>query len=106
MSAENIVDSDIWENVFVRNQDIVSRKIAGELFLVPVKGNLAHMEQIFTLTPVAEYIWDRLDGQKSIHDIRCDIVENFEVEHEQASSDIQEFINELLGAELIQTIST
>jgi hypothetical protein len=91
------------DKVFIRNQDIVSRRIAGELFLVPVKGKLADMERIFTLTTVAEYIWDRLDGQKSLDDIRNDVVARFDVGQEQADSDMREFIAELIEAGLIRS---
>jgi len=101
MKSDHIFDADMWDKVFIRDQDIVSRKIAGELFLVPVKGKLAHMEQIFTLTSVAEYIWDRLDGQKNLHEIREDVRVQFDVEQKQAASDILEFIIDLLGAGLI-----
>jgi hypothetical protein len=94
--------SDIGEKVFVRDKDVVSRKIAGELFLVPVKGQLADMQKIFTLTPVAEYIWDRLDGQKRVNDIRNDVIAQFDVDKEKADSDIQEFIAELLETGLVR----
>jgi hypothetical protein len=88
--------------VFIRNQDIVSRRIAGEMLLVPVKGKLADMEKIFTLTSVAEYIWDRLDGRRSVDDIRKDVVAQFDVGQEQADADIQEFLAELIEAGLIR----
>jgi hypothetical protein len=91
------------DKIFIRNEDIVSRRIAGELFLVPVKGKLADMEQIFTLTTVAEYIWDRIDGQRSLDDIQNDVVAQFDVGQEQAESDIREFIAELVGAGLIRS---
>jgi len=95
------VNSGNYNKVFIRNSDVVSRKIAGELFLVPVKGKMADMENIFTLTAVAEYIWDRLDGRKSLNEILNNVVDRFDVEHEQAESDIREFIMELMGAGLI-----
>jgi coenzyme PQQ synthesis protein D (PqqD) len=97
---------DMCDKVFIRNQDIVSRKIAGELFLVPVKGKLADMEKIFTLTAVAEYIWDRLDGQRSLDEIRKDVVGQFDVGEEQADSDIREFIAELIEAGLVRSEKT
>jgi len=95
------LNSGNYNKVFIRNSDVVSRKIAGELFLVPVKGKMADMENIFTLTAVAEYIWDRLDGRKSLNEILNNVVDRFDVEHEQAESDIREFIMELMGAGLI-----
>jgi hypothetical protein len=101
MEPEQVVNSGNYNKVFIRNSDVISRKIAGELFLVPVKGKMADMENIFALTAVAEYIWDQLDGRKSLNEILNNVVERFDVGHEQAESDIREFIMELMGAGLI-----
>ena len=88
--------------MFQRNKDVVSRKIAGELFLVPVAGNLADMERMFALTTVGEFIWERIDGKRSLSEIRDEVVAQFDVEEEQADSDIQEFVAELISAGLVQ----
>lgn len=100
-SSSHNLGSDIWGKVFKKNENIVSRKIAGELILVPIRGKLADMQTIFTLNPVAEYIWQELDN-KNLNDIRNGIVSAFEVEKEQAESDVKEFIAELLEADLIE----
>ncbi|MBI5076233.1 MAG: PqqD family protein [Nitrospirae bacterium] len=86
----------------MKNEDIVTRKIAGELFIVPVRGRLADMQRIFTLNPVAEYIWDSLDGRASIEDIRRGVLSAYEVPEDQANTDIADFIRELLDADLIR----
>jgi hypothetical protein len=90
--------------VFQRTRNIVTRRVAGELFLVPVAGNLADMQRIFTLTKVAEFIWERLDGQKSLSDILNDVVERFDIDEEQADSDIQTLVTKLLTEGLVQEI--
>ncbi len=90
-----------WGDAYIRNRDVVFRKIAGELFLVPIRGKLADMERIFALTPVAEFIWEMLDGQRSLDEVRAAVVDNFDVDTEQAGSDIMEFIGELLEAGLV-----
>ena len=92
--------SNIWNRVFKKNKDIVSRNIADELFLVPVRGNLADMQKIFTLNPVAEYIWQELDNN-NLGDICDGVISAFEVEKPRAESDIREFVAELMAADLI-----
>ena len=86
---------------FHRKDDIVTRQVAGETLLVPIYGDLANMERIFSLDPVAAFIWEQLDGEKSLEGIRDSLLNAFEVEKEQAETDILEFIDELLGASLI-----
>lgn len=89
-----------WDKIFRKNEAVVARKIADELFLVPVKGTLADMQRIFTLNPVAEYIWQELD-KRNLNNICNGVVSTFEVGREQAETDIREFITELLEANLI-----
>jgi hypothetical protein len=92
---------DIFGKRFKKTGEIVSRSIAGETILVPVSGKLADMQRIFALNPVAEFIWKRLDGEKNLSTIHNEIVEHFEVGKEQAETDMQEFISELLKEKLI-----
>jgi hypothetical protein len=102
VNALDTSENNFWDKFFKKNEDIVSRKIAGELFLVPVKGKLADMQQLYTLNPVAEYIWQELGAQKSQKDILDGIIEEFNVTKEEADSDLQEFVSELLEAGLIK----
>ncbi|MBW1743973.1 MAG: PqqD family protein [Deltaproteobacteria bacterium] len=94
----------MWNKVFRKNESVVSRKIAEEMLLVPVRGRLANMQRIFTLNPVAEYIWQELDGQRNLGDIRSGVLRTFEVKKDQAGKEISEFIDELLEADLIREV--
>ena len=90
------------EKIYRKKEEIVARTIAGELFLVPIRGKLADMQHIFTLSPAAEFIWDQLDGKRNIGEIGTMILKEFEVGKEQANKDLQDFIEELLNAKLIE----
>lgn len=93
--------SALWEKVYGKNPDIVSRRIAGELFLVPIRGKMADMKGIFALNSVAGYVWEEFGGKK-LDEIRSNVIRTFEVEKEQAEADLREFIGELLAADLIR----
>lgn len=86
---------------FKRYDHIVSRAIIGETLLVPISGQLADMQHIFTLDPVADFVWNQLDGERTTGDIRDGILEEFEVEEGEAECDLLEFIGELESAALI-----
>ena len=92
---------EIWGKVFRKREEIVDREIAGETILVPIKGKLADMQRIFAVDDVAEYIWQHLDGERKVADIRDGVVDLYDVGKEQAEDDISEFIETLLKAELI-----
>jgi len=94
----------MWHKVFKKQKDIVSREIAGESILVPIRGKLADMQRIFSLDPVAEHIWQQLNGKRTMAEIGNDVSDTFDVKREQAEADLMEFIDELLTAELISEV--
>jgi len=83
------------------DDQVVTRKIMEERLVVPIRGKLADMQAIFALTPVADFIWERLDGQKTLADILEEIVAEFNVEREQAANDLLEFVAELSKEKLV-----
>lgn len=94
----------MWNKIYKKSENVVHRKIGGGTLLVPIRGQLADMQKIFNLNPVAEDIWEQIDESRSLQDIRKNILENFEVEKEQADSDIIDFIHQLMDAELIEEV--
>jgi len=91
-------------DVFRKRGEIVSRAIAGDTILVPIRGKLADMQVIFSLGPVAAFLWEHLDGQKNLETVTCEVVERFEVGREEAEKDIREFMDELLKSGLIEVV--
>jgi methyltransferase-like protein len=92
------------ERVFIKAEEIVARKIAGETLLVPIRGELANMQRIFSLDPVAEYVWEQLDGRRTLEKICEAVLEAFDVGKKQVEVDIPEFIEELLEAGLVVSV--
>ena len=87
---------------FRRRDRIAGRRIAGESFLIPVCGKPVDMENIFVLNPLADFIWQRLDGEHTLETVIADIVGEYEVQREQASADAFELIDRLLANNLIE----
>jgi len=103
--SDPCLKDNIWTKVFERPRNVVSRKIAGELFLVPVAGKLADMQRMFALTAVAEFIWERLDGRRSLGDVRSDVLASFDAEKEQVDADIETFVTELMTEGLLREVT-
>ncbi len=93
------------DRVYRQKEGIVSRQIAGETILVPVMGSLASMQKIFMLNGIGEFIWDRLDGLKSLRSISEEIGEQFGLGSEQAFADSEEFVLELLREGLAEEVA-
>ncbi len=92
-------------SIYRKREDIVTRRIAGETILVPIRSNLADMQRLFTLNTAAEYIWQQLDAKRNLKEIHDGILANFEVEKDQADSDIREFISQLMDAAIIEEVT-
>jgi len=105
MDSRDSSDQIEWSKRFKRQEHIVSRAIIGETLLVPISGQLADMQRIFTLNPVADYVWNQLDGETSTGEIRDGILSEFDIEQGDATSDLIEFIDELRSADLIVEVA-
>ncbi len=87
--------------IFRQQQEMVTREIAGEVILVPVRGKLAQLQRIFVLNPVGAYIWGRLDGERDLEAIRQGLVDTFEVTSGAAEADLLEYLGALQDADLV-----
>ncbi len=88
-----------------RKERIVEREIAGESFLIPVCGTPVDMDNIFVLNPLADFIWQRLDGKRMLAAIISEIVGEFDVTAEQAGVDAADFVGQLLQNSLIEEVA-
>jgi len=98
--------SGALKGIFRKREEIVARDIAGETILVPVRGDLADMQRIFSLSAVAAFLWEQIDGQKDLEIMISNVIGEFEVEKEAAASDLREFITKLLEAGLIEKVAS
>ncbi len=93
------------EKVYKKAEEIITRHICDEVILVPVRGKLGDMEQIYSFDSVSEFIWENLDGEKNVEDICCGVLENFDVKMEVVQSDVTEFISHLESEGLITEVT-
>lgn len=89
------------KKIYCPSGEVVCRTIADETILVPISGNLANMERIFTLNEVGASIWRLMDGKKSVQEILREIIGEFDVTEDQLGSDMAEFIEKLKVSNLI-----
>ena len=87
--------------VYHKKKELLARRIAGETIIVPIRGKLADMQNIFAVNVVAEFIWERMDGKNTLDQIVGEVAAHFDVGEGQARSDVVEFVDELSQAGLI-----
>jgi hypothetical protein len=87
---------DIQTPVIYRHDpNIVSRLIAGEMILVPIRKNVGDMEYIYTLNETAARIWELIDGQRSTSAVLELVVSEFDIDPTEAERDLMELLYDL-----------
>jgi hypothetical protein len=89
---------------YTRKQDLLTRRIAGESIVVPIRGKLADLQRVFALDPVGEFVWERLGGRRTVAELAAAVAVEFDVEPAEAEGDIREFVASLLEAGLIEDV--
>lgn len=84
-----------------RRESVVLREVAGETFLVPIHGHIADLQELFVLNEVGRYLWDRLDGERSVENLVSEVFATFDISEEQAEHDTAVFLEELSAAGLV-----
>ena len=85
---------------FARNENCPVREIGGGLVIMAPKGNVTH-----SLEDIGAFIWQQLDGQKSLAMVLEAIMGEYTVERDVAEADLQAFVSELLAAEIVVQVS-
>ncbi len=102
----SVGEATMSKQTMQRVDEVVQRELAGETFLVPVRGRLADLQELFVLNAVGSWLWSRLDGTNEIDDLARSVVAEFEVDEEQARRDTESFLDELEQAGLATRVST
>jgi hypothetical protein len=97
---------EISDSCFIKGKDLVTRNVAGETIIVPVRNNVGNLDSIYTLNEVATMIWQLIDGKNSVSEIAEEICTTYEVTPEEAKKDTVDFLKSLEEAGLIQEIRT
>ena len=86
---------------FVRSESVISRVIAGETLIVPIRKGVGDLASIFSLNQVGGAIWDAVSVPRSKVELVGLIAQGFSGEHQQIECDVETFLAELENAGLV-----
>lgn len=92
------------ETTFQKESSIVSRRIADEMILVPIRRQVGEVECLYALNEVGARIWELIDGQRSVKALRDTLVAEFEINEAEAQQDLSELIHQLRDIGAIQEV--
>jgi hypothetical protein len=93
---------NILTRCYTKDEDLVTRNVAGETIIVPIKNKVGDLGSIYTLNEIGTMIWELIDGKNSISQIVEAVHSAYEVTREEAEQDTIEFLNLLEAACLIR----
>ncbi|MCE1156302.1 MAG: PqqD family protein [Bacteroidales bacterium] len=73
----------------------VARDVGGELVVVPLTGNIAHMNELFTFNASAKLLWEALQEDSTEETLVKALLDAYEVEEPVARADVKKFLERL-----------
>jgi hypothetical protein len=95
-------DPDFVTERYIRSPSVVSRRIAGETLIVPVRGKVGDLASIYSFNATGTLLWESLASAQSFGDLVEIIEREYAVEHEHAENDVRQFLNDAINASLIE----
>jgi len=83
------------QSLFNLKSKFVAREVGNELILVPLTGNVAQMNELFTMNETAKFIWENINETTTVEDLENSMTDTFEIDRETAAKDIENFLNKL-----------
>jgi len=87
-----------FDTIFSQNKQCPVREIGEGLVIMAPTGNTTH-----SLEDLGVFIWNQLDGQRSLQNVLDAILDQYEVEEEQARADLVQFVTQMQDTGLILT---
>ncbi len=92
-------------DVLAVSEDVVAREVEGEFLIIPIASGVGDMEdELYSLNECGKAIWDKLDGEKNLNNIKDELVEEYDVAPDEIKVDILGFVVELLKRKILVKI--
>jgi hypothetical protein len=92
---------ELAEQSFTRSRSVVSRVVAGETLIVPVRGKVGDLASIYSFNGTGSLIWQLLDSPHDLAELIDAVEREYDVEPEQAQKDVAQFLNDMLSVGLV-----
>jgi hypothetical protein len=89
------------DQIFARSRSVVSRRVAGETLIVPIRGKVGDLASIYSFNETGSLIWQALESPKSLAELIDAVEAEYSVEREQAECDATLFLNDMLSVGLV-----
>jgi len=93
---------NLLEQSFIKADDVITRHIAGETIIVPVRSRVGDLDSIYALNDVGSRIWQLIEESVPVSRIIEIVCEEYEASTEEATQDVLELLSSLREAGLVR----
>ena len=86
----------------MRSRAVVSRLVAGETLIVPVRGRVGDLPSVYSFNETGSLIWKLLDTPKRFAEVVSAVAQAYEVDAERVRQDVARFLGDLASASLVE----
>ena len=83
------------KSILSHSPSIVTRKTGNEYVLVPIANNIADMNSVYTLNETGAFIWEQINGKRTVEEIISILTEEYDIDKNTASEDVFSFIENM-----------
>ena len=78
------------------SDNVVAREIEGEVIIVPLVAGIGDAEdELYTLNPTGQAIWQKLDGQRTLKDVAALLAAEYTTPLADLERDVRGFASEM-----------
>ena len=93
------------DNVCVPSENVVAREIEGEVIIVPLVSGIGDADdELYTLNPTGQAIWQKLDGKRTLKEIAGLLQNEFDAPITDLEKDVLGFVNELTKRKMLSVV--
>ena len=84
------------------SEDVVAREIEGDIIIVPLVSGIGDEDdELYTLNPTGQAIWQKLDGQRTLKDVAALLAGEFDAPLPELENDVLGFASEMVRRKIL-----
>jgi coenzyme PQQ biosynthesis protein PqqD len=93
------------DNICIPSENVVAREIEGEVIIVPLVSGIGDADdELYTLNPTGQAIWQKLDGKRTLKEIVAQLQDEFDAPITDLEIDVLGFVKELTKRKMLSVI--
>ena len=89
------MDTLLLNQTPVKRHNFTEHYHEGELLIVPANEEGPEMNYIYSLDESGSYIWNKMDGHKTIEEIADSICKDYNISYKEALKELMEFVSQI-----------